>query len=97
MKLMQSLLFSPPIQRLEVIRNKQRDAEKQVRDTKAHLSDSESTLRRARDKLSDKKKEQAALAIAGVAITAIPVIGWIVGPTMVAVSFTAFEQVSGTL
>ena len=73
-----------------------RDTEKQVNDARSDLSAAESTLSSARDNLEQKKREQEIVRTVGAAITPIPIIGWIAGPTMMVVSLTALETVSET-
>lgn len=71
---------------------KERDKSKYLSDCEDLLRDKERSLGKARDKLSDAKKEQAIVMGVGAGVSLIPIVGWIVGPTMMVVSVTAMQD-----
>ncbi|XP_028391523.1 uncharacterized protein LOC114516291 isoform X1 [Dendronephthya gigantea] len=68
------------------------DSERSVNQARSSLDSAQSSLRDAQKKLSDKKKEQDIVFGVGAGISIIPIVGWIVGPTMMVVSLTALED-----
>ena len=73
------------------LKEKEADKSRCLNDCEDTLRDKERNLDRARDKLSDAKRDQAVVAGVGVGLTLIPVIGWIAGATMLTVSLTAMQ------
>ena len=71
----------------------------QIKSNKTQLKEARSSLNRAnerlkenQDELEKRRRDQAIVAGVGAGITPIPIVGWIAGPTMVVVSFTAMED-----
>ena len=76
----------------ESLKDEKRQIENEKKEAQRSLDSAQSSLSDAEEKLEDKKRDQAIVAGVGVAVTAIPIIGWIAGPTMVIVSLTALEE-----
>ena len=63
-----------------------------VEQAKSSLNKAQDTLNDAERKLREKKEEQDLVWRVGLTITPIPIVGWIVGPTMIVISLTALED-----
>ena len=69
------------------------DSEQNVEEAKKALSNAQDTLNDAERVLRDRRMEQRLVAgIGAVTTLAVPVVGWIAGPTMVAVRLTVLED-----
>ena len=68
------------------------DSERNVDEARGALSRAQESLGDAERKLRDKKNEKALVFGLGIAALAIPYVGLVVGPTMMAVSLTALEN-----
>ena len=79
-------------QQLEGLNQQIKDSEQKVEQAKKALSSAQDTLNDAERELRNKRRDQEVVAGVGLAITPIPIVGWIAGPTMVVVSFTVLED-----
>ena len=80
-------------QQLQGLNQQIKDSEQNVEQAKKALSNAQDTLNDAERELTDKRMEQGLVAYVGVVTTlAVPVVGWIAGPTMVVVSLTVLED-----
>lgn len=79
-------------QRLNAIRDSISETETQVRCAKENLGRAERTLQEARDKVEEKTRDRDVVRGVGVGLAFIPVAGWIVGGTMLAVSETVLTE-----
>lgn len=73
------------------LKEKENNQDKYLKDCESILRDKESCYEKTVQKLEDAKENQKIVAITGAAVTAIPFIGWVAGPIMMIVSFTALE------
>ena len=80
-------------QQLQGLNQQIKDSEQNVEQAKKALSNAQYTLNDAERELTNKRMEQGLVAYVGVVTTlAVPIVGWIAGPTMVAVSLTVLED-----
>ena len=79
-------------QQLQGLNQQIKDSERKVKKAKKALSSAQDTLNDAERELRNKRRDQKVVAGVGLAITPIPILGWIAGPTMVAVSLTVLED-----
>ena len=79
-------------QQLQGLNQQIKDSERKVKRAKKALSSAQDTLNDAERELRNKRRDQEVVAGVGLAITAIPIVGWIVGPIMVVVSLTVLED-----
>ena len=79
-------------QQLQGMNQQIKDSERKVKRAKKALSSAQETLNDAERELRNKRRDQENVARAGLAITLIPIVGWIAGPTMVVVSLTVLED-----
>ena len=79
-------------QQLQGLNQQIKDSERKVKKVKKALSSAQDTLNDAERELRNKRRDQEVVAGAGLAITAIPIVGWIAGPIMVVVSLTVLED-----
>ena len=79
-------------QQLQGMNQQIKDSERKVKRAKKALSSAQETLNDAERELRNKRRDQENVARAGLAITRIPIVGWIAGPTMVVVSLTVLED-----
>ena len=79
-------------QQLQRLNQQIKDSEQKVEQAKKALSNAQDTLNDAERELRNKRRDQENVARAGLAITLIPIVGWIAGPTMVVVSLTVLED-----
>ena len=80
-------------QRLQGLNQQIKDSEQNVEQAKKALSNAQDTLNEAERELRDRRMEQRLVAGIRVLTTlAVPVVGMIAGPTMVAVSLTVLED-----
>ena len=79
-------------QQLHALNQQIKDSEQNVEQAKKALSNAQDTLNDAERELRNKRRDQEVVAGAGLAITAIPIVGWIAGPIMVVVSLTVLED-----
>lgn len=79
-------------QQLQGLNQQIKDSERKVKRAKKALSSAQDTLNDAERELRNKRRDQEVVAGVGLAITAIPMVGWIAGPTMVVVSLTVLED-----
>ena len=80
-------------QQLQGLNQQIKDSEQNVEQAKKALSNAQDTLNDAERELRDRRMEQRLVAGIGVVTTlAVPVVGMIAGPTMVAVSLTVLED-----
>ena len=79
-------------QQLQRLNQQIKDSEQNVEQAKNALSNAQDTLNDAERELRNKRRDQEVVAGVGLAITPIPIVGWIAGPTMVVVSFTVLED-----
>ena len=80
-------------QQLQGLNQQIKDSEQNVEQAKKALSNAQDTLNDAERELRDRRMEQGLVAGIGVVTTlAVPVVGMIAGPTMVAVSLTVLED-----
>ena len=79
-------------QQLQGLNQQIKDSERKVKKAKKALSSAQDTLNDAERELRNKRRDQEVVAGVGLAITAIPIVGWIAGPIMVVVSLTVLED-----
>ena len=80
-------------QQLQGLNQQIKVSEQNVEQAKKALSNGQDTLNDAERELRDRRIEQGLVAGIGVVTTlAVPVVGWIAGPTMVAIRFTVLED-----
>ena len=79
-------------QQLQRLNQQIKDSGQKVEQAKKALSNAQDTLNDAERELRNKRRDQENVARAGLAITLIPIVGWIAGPTMVVVSLTVLED-----
>ena len=79
-------------QQLQGLNQQIKDSERKVKKVKKALSSAQDTLNDAERELRNKRRDQENVARVGLAITLIPIVGWIAGPTMVVVSLTVLED-----
>ena len=79
-------------QQVQGLNQQIKDSERKVKKAKKALSSAQDTLNDAERELRNKRRDQKVVAGVGLAITPIPILGWIAGPTMVAVSLTVLED-----
>ena len=79
-------------QQLQGLNQQITDSEHYVQQAKNALSNAHDKLNDAERELSDRRRERDLVRGIGIGITPIPIIGWIAGPAMVVVSFTALED-----
>ena len=79
-------------QQLQRLNQQIKDSEQKVEQAKKALSSAQDTLNDAERELRNKRRDQEVVAGVGLAITAIPIVGWIAGPIMVVVSLTVLED-----
>ena len=79
-------------QQLQGLNQQIKDSERKVKRAKKALSSAQDTLNDAERELRNKRRDQEVVAGVGLAITPIPIVGWIAGPTMVVVSLTVLED-----
>ena len=79
-------------QQLQRLNQQIKDSEQKVEQAKKALSNAQDTLNDAERELRNKRRDQEVVAGVGLAITAIPIVGWIAGPIMVVVSLTVLED-----
>ena len=79
-------------QQLQGLNQQIKDSKRKVKKAKKALSSAQDTLNDAERELRNKRRDQKVVAGVGLAITPIPILGWIAGPTMVAVSLTVLED-----
>ena len=79
-------------QQVQGLNQQIKDSERKVKKAKKALSRAQDTLNDAERELRNTRRDQKVVAGVGLAITPIPILGWIAGPTMVAVSLTVLED-----
>ena len=77
---------------LDSLHEQIRNNEGELEGAKNSLSRANETLQDSEKTLADKKREQDIVTGVGAGLMVIPIVGWIVGGTMVAVSLTALED-----
>ena len=77
---------------IESLSEQIRSNENQLEEARGSLQRANDRLREQRDELEKRQRDQAIVAGVGAGISWIPIVGWIAGPTMLVVSFTAMED-----
>lgn len=77
---------------IESLSEQIRSNENQLEEARRSLQRARDRLREQRDELEKRQRDQAIVAGVGAGISWIPILGWIAGPTMLVVSFTAMED-----
>ena len=80
------------IQQIKRLDEQIQDSKSEVEQAKSSLNKAQDTLNHVERKLREKKEEQDLVWRAGLTITTIPIVGWIVGPTMIVISLTALKE-----
>lgn len=78
--------------KLESLNHQIESKEGELQDAKNSVSRAQGTLRDSEKELSGKKKEQEIVTGVGIGLLVIPIVGWIVGPTMIVVGLTVLED-----
>ena len=74
------------------LRNDKQKIENERKEAQRSLDSVESSLTDAEDKLEEQMREQTIVSVVAVIITAIPVVGWIVGLAIVTFAFITLEE-----
>ncbi|XP_013789694.1 DNA repair protein RAD50-like [Limulus polyphemus] len=77
---------------IDGLQTEKNDIENKVEESKREEKEANRLLESARNELQAKRNEQNVVRGVGVGLFAIPVVGWIAGAGLVALSFTALEE-----